>query len=97
MKIPPNEIDGAKVLEWAWSGDKPFGFTPSTTPDQKIEIFGLAICQYTNSEKIYRFSCNSNWETEQDSEYNSVIEAKLKLPKQYRATEVIWCKNTILF
>ena len=28
MKIPPAEIDGARVLEWAWSGDKPFGVIP---------------------------------------------------------------------
>jgi hypothetical protein len=90
MNIPPTEIDGAKVLEWAWSGEIPFGFIPSSASDQSIEVFGLAICRYPTSGKVYRFSCNSNWEVEQDADYDSVSEAKLKLPHQYREVEAIW-------
>ena len=29
---PPNEIDGARVIEWAWSGDGPFGEVPGGLP-----------------------------------------------------------------
>ncbi|MBQ4810284.1 hypothetical protein J8M20_03005 [Pseudoalteromonas luteoviolacea] len=48
------------------------------------EIFGLALCQYDESGFIYRFTCDSGWETEQDADYGSVAEAKENLPEQYR-------------
>ena len=90
MNTPPAEIDGARVLEWAWSGDKPFGVIPCGATEPPIEIFGLAICQYPASEKVYRFSCNSNWEVEQDSDYESSIEAKANLPRQYQEVKAVW-------
>ncbi|WP_020409580.1 hypothetical protein [Hahella ganghwensis] len=90
MKKPPNEIDGAKVLEWAWSGDKPFGALRYESGEIAAKIFGLAICSYPGSKKFYRFSCDSEWKTEQDSDYNSINEAKEKLPSQYQGVEVIW-------
>ncbi|MBW8199759.1 hypothetical protein [Flagellimonas abyssi] len=43
---PPDELDGAKVIKWAWSGDKSFGFIPTADSNDTIEIFGFAICQY---------------------------------------------------
>jgi hypothetical protein len=49
---PPDELDGAKVIRWAWSGITPFGHLPIAGTDtdddscDSIEIFGLAICQY---------------------------------------------------
>jgi hypothetical protein len=81
---PPKEIDGAKILFWDWSGNLPFGFVSD------IEIFGLAICKYENDTNIYRFSCNENWETEQDGLYDSVENAMTFLPEQYKNVEVIW-------
>lgn len=66
MKKPAPAIDGAKVLYWAWSGDQPFGWLGAESDPNAIAIFGLAIAQYDNSSVIYRFSCNENWETEQD-------------------------------
>jgi hypothetical protein len=88
MNKPPSEIDGANVLYWAWSGSTPFGVVYGS-PD---EIYGLAICQYPNSEEVYRFSCNKNWETEQDGLYDSVEQAIENLPDQYRNVEPIWIK-----
>jgi hypothetical protein len=90
MNAPPKEIDGAKVLLWAWSGEKPFGVVFNTFGEVYAEIFGLAICQYKDSDKIYRFSCDAEWETEQDSDYSSVEEAKENLPDQYKNIEVHW-------
>lgn len=84
MNKPPKEIDGAKVLLWAWSGSVPFGFVSD------IEIYGLAICQYENSNDVYRFSCDKNWETQQDSLYNSAEEAIEELPEQYRNVSAKW-------
>ena len=94
MKKPPKEIDGAKVLEWAWSGSIPFGtikYKDGEMDGQTAsEIYGLAICQYENSDVVYRFSCDENWETQQDGNYNSVEEAKEYLPDQYRNISANW-------
>ncbi|MCE2029461.1 hypothetical protein [Sessilibacter corallicola] len=92
MNKPPKEIDDAKVLEWAWSGRKPFGELLYESGELAAEIFGLAICQYDDSETIYRFSCDANWTTEQDAQYQSVAEAKQNLPVQYRNIEAHWQK-----
>ena len=91
---PPREIDGAKVLLWAWSGTTPFGIVKykGGEKDGQIaaEIYGLAICQYEKSGEIYRFSCNKNWETEQDAPYDSIENAKEQLPNQYRNIKAEW-------
>lgn len=84
MKQPPKEIDNAKVLLWAWSGSVAFGKVSDR------EIYGLAICQYENSKDVYRFSCDKNWETQQDNIYESVEEAIAELPKQYRNVSARW-------
>jgi hypothetical protein len=83
---PPTEIDGARVVEWAWSGDIPFGEVPGT---ESLEIFGLAITTYDDRE-FYRFSCDLHWETQQDELYDSIDEAKRQLPTQYRNVEARW-------
>lgn len=53
---PPGEIDGARVVEWAWSGAELFGEVPGA---EHPEIFGLAIATYNDCE-FYRFSCDRN-------------------------------------
>jgi hypothetical protein len=92
MSQPPKKIDGAIVLEWAWSGCKPFGTVRYESGEIASNIFGLALCCYTGSTKVYRFSCDSEWETEQDSEYGSIEEAKENLPAQYQDVKAIWYK-----
>ena len=92
MSKPPKEIDGAVVLYWAWSGSSPFGILESTDGTVRIEVYGLAICRYPGSKSVYRFSCDSVWEIEQDAEYSSEKEAMDQLPTQYRNTEVRWIK-----
>ncbi len=91
---PPKEIDGAKVLLWAWSGKEPFGIIKylGGSMDGKIaaEIYGLAICQYEKSGEIYRFSCNKDRETEQDSLHDLIEEAKEQLPAQYKNVQAVW-------
>lgn len=86
--VPPAEIDGARVVEWAWSGDLPFGEVPGA---ESPEIFGLAIATYDDCE-FYRFSCDRDWETQQDGLYDSIDEAKQQLPDQYRKVEANWRK-----
>jgi hypothetical protein len=82
---PPALIDGARVLEWAWS-ETPFGEVGD------IAIHGLALCQYDGSTQVYRFSCDAAWSCQQDALYDSVEEAKQALPAQYRRVEAEWRK-----
>ena len=41
---PPDELDGARVIQWAWSGSDPFGYIDVVEPGQRIAIHGLAVC-----------------------------------------------------
>ena len=86
---PPFQIDGAMVIEWAWS-DIPFGEVRNTNGDIVDVIHGLAICKYDGSDVIYRFSCDGSWEVSQDAGYSSVDEAKRLLPSQYMKAPVKW-------
>lgn len=86
---PPAYIDGARVLEWAWSDD-PFGDLRYDDGLLAAAIHGLAVCQYDGSSDVYRFSCNAQWECEQDQVYESVQQAKSELPEQYCKTVAVW-------
>ena len=88
---PPDELDGAKVIKWAWSGDKPFGFLRYQDDlYEPIEIYGLAICQYDDFPIVYRFSCDINWEVKQDSPHDSVDNALRQLPDYYKLVAAKW-------
>lgn len=91
MSAPPGEIDGARVIEWAWSGDKPFGVIRFSSGAIAAEIFGLAICSYSDG-LFYRFSCDRNWNAEHDSVYSTVEEARERLPIQYQEVKPDWRK-----
>ncbi|MEY4529714.1 MAG: hypothetical protein RLZZ156_435 [Deinococcota bacterium] len=86
---PPPELDGARVLEWAWS-DEMFGIVNFSNGKVAAIIHGLAICQYTNDPRVYRFSCDHQWSVYQDQIYDSVQEAKDHLPEQYRLVQAQW-------
>lgn len=90
MSKVPREIDGAKVLAWARSGLSPFGVVYGVGGELDTQIYGLAICQYKDSETVYRFSCDADWATVQDAIYNSITDAKNRIPDQYRKFEVQW-------
>jgi hypothetical protein len=94
-KVPPPTIDKAEVQYWAWSGEKPFFTMPdggSGTP-----IFGLAICKYKDSGAVHRFSCNSEWETENDSAWEDSVQRAMQGPStQYDIRRVTWIKYVSL-
>ncbi len=90
MNKPPKEIDGARVIEWAWSGEEPFGSLKYSNGELAFEIFGFAICQYDGSSVFYRFSCDKTWESQQDCDYSSVKDAKQNLPQQYNRVSPDW-------
>ncbi len=89
MLEPPNYLDGAKVLKWAWSGQAPFGVVGDIDGEEE-EVFGLALCKYHDSVNFYRFSCDKNWQVVQDAPYNSMEEAVKLLPDQYKKVERNW-------
>ena len=87
---PPDFIDGARVIKWAWSGQEPFGYVGDENDTEREVIYGLAICQYDDSGNIYRFSCDSNWETVQDGLYDKIENAIRQLPDQYKNVIANW-------
>jgi hypothetical protein len=86
---PPLHLDSGKVLFWAWSGDKPFGKMP-TGDNTSIEIYGFAICILDG--KLYRFSCDRNWEVQNDMDFDSIEEAKVSSYPQYSNQPIQWNK-----
>ena len=85
---PPATIDGARVIEWAWSGSEPFGQVIGGDPSEAV--YGLAIATYEKTKTVYRFSCDERWGTVQDGLYDSVEDAKSRLPSQYQEVPVKW-------
>ena len=81
---PPDFIDGARVIKWAWSGQHPFGYVSHE------EVYGLAICQYEDNGSVYRFSCDKSWNTVQDSPQDTVEEAINELPDQCKNVKADW-------
>lgn len=88
--VPPTQLDGAKVLKWAWSGNMPFGYMPIQDTEEKISIYGLAVCTYENSGIFYLFSCDENWEVINDSFYDTIEQAIERLPNQYKKVVAVW-------
>lgn len=80
-------IDNARVLWWAWAGDEPFGFC------SEVPVYGFAVCQY-DFGKLYRFSCDQNWGTVNDSDYDDEETAKRSIPVNYLAAvnRIVWHK-----
>ena len=86
---PPSHLDGARVLAWAWS-DVPFGHVAAEDGAAPIAIHGLAVCRYGDEAQVYRFSCDTHWETVQDEVYASEDGAREQLPAQNRAMASVW-------
>ena len=83
---PPVELDGATVVCWAYSPE-PFFVMPDGRAG--IPICGLAVAQYSPG-KFCRFSCDRNWETQNDSPFASVQDALHAPSGQYEVEKVRW-------
>lgn len=70
-RTPPTRIDGALVLEWAWS-EQPFGVILDTEGRTAAVVHGLALRRHVGATQIYRFSCDANWDCQQDAAYDSM-------------------------
>jgi hypothetical protein len=49
---PPDYLDGARVIKWAWSGREPFGYMAHIDGISREAIHGLAIC-HTKIQKVF--------------------------------------------
>jgi hypothetical protein len=87
---PALELDGAKVIKWAWSGHKPFGIVGNEDYAERESIYGVAICSYGDHEGIYRFSYDKDWKVVQDEYYNTIDQALDQLPDLYKNVEANW-------
>ena len=94
MNKPPAKIDNARVILWAWSSS-PFFVMKDTEGNVYDEVHGLAIARYCDSEKIYRFSCNSEWESIGDFDFEGIIEARTALSGNYDINMVNWIEFEI--
>ena len=83
---PPNEIDGARVVYWAYSQ---VPFFVMADGGAGIPIHGLAVAVYS-SGSVYRFSCDRDWETQNDSEWPSVEAATHAASADYEIAEIHW-------
>ena len=91
MKEAPEFLDGAQVIYWAWS-DPPFFVMPSADGMTGVAINGLAICRYDKGP-IYRFSCNAEWNVENDLDFDTAEAAMSGLSGQYDVHKVKWQKR----
>lgn len=87
---PPSQLDGSQVLYWAWSGDKPFGNMNYTDGSVASEIYGFAIC--INAGTILRFSCDHDWQVQNDMDFPTIEEAMKAEYRQYQNQPTIWNK-----
>lgn len=92
MHPPPNRIDGASVLYWAYAEVEPFYCIYDSNGELSDEIYGIAICKYENSTRIYRFSCNKDWETINDGLYDSIDETINSIINGIKLKELKWKK-----
>lgn len=58
-----------------------------------IQIVGLAVCRYNDTGHVYRFSCNEQWEVENDTDWGQSAEAAMTGESgQYDVKTVRWIK-----
>jgi hypothetical protein len=58
-----------------------------------VPVYGFAVCRYDSGE-LYRFSCNRDWETVNDSDHDDEETAKRSIPVNYLSSvhRVVWQK-----
>lgn len=90
---PPDTLDSAEVLFWAWSGKEPFWVMNDSDGSFCSEIYGLAICKYKEEDKFYRFVCSRTWTVQNDTVYDSLEEIFETTRVQSPKSEVKWHKK----
>lgn len=91
-KEPPNELDGAEVILWAFSSQKPFFIMQYSNGTPYKPIYGFAICRYKGEKQYYMFSCDIAWNVESDWDCDSIEEA-VKVADNMSIEPITWNKK----
>ncbi len=86
---PPDELDGAEVLLWAFDPQKPFFILEYSDGTPYKPIHGFAICRYPGENQYYKFSCDIEWQVENDWVYD-ILEEALQAAADRSVEPVIW-------
>ena len=89
---PPDELDGAEVLLWAYNPVEPFFIMRYTDGTEYKPIHGFAICRYKGSDIFYKFSCDHDWNVEGDFDEPS-IEAAVQSAQSQSIEPINWIKK----
>ncbi|MEA5079708.1 MAG: hypothetical protein VB013_14135 [Anaerolineaceae bacterium] len=89
---PPNLLDGADVLFWAYEPQKPFFIMNKSDGTPYKPIHGIAICRYPGENQFYKFSCDVEWNVENDWACDSLEEA-LKSANDQSTLPIFWNKK----
>lgn len=89
---PPNELDGAEVILWAFNPKKPFFLMENSDGTPYKPIHGFAICQYTGEKQYFKFSCDIEWNVENDMDFDSIEEA-VNAANDLSNEPIIWNKK----
>ncbi|NTV37190.1 MAG: hypothetical protein HGA53_09565 [Anaerolineaceae bacterium] len=90
---PPDELDGAEVILWAFTPQKPFFIMVYSDGTPYKPIHGFAICRYKGESQYYKFSCDIEWNVENDMDCDSIEEA-VKIANDMTIEPITWNKKT---
>ncbi len=97
MKPPPVAIDGAKVLAWSPIDERHRKTSVVRLYADEVEqltFAGVALAQYEDApSEIYAFYCDHDWNTQNDSSYPTLEEAKRSTECLFVGLADTWQKN----
>src|SRR5687768_16721263 len=96
MEPPPTTIDGARVLWWAnTAGIAKTDACTFREGDRIQDSFAaLAIARYDGASDCYLFLCNEAWETQNDTDHQTIDEARCFAESLYPGISNRWSAST---
>ncbi|QMV41315.1 hypothetical protein [Cohnella cholangitidis] len=91
----PNELDGAKVIQYTSNSmSNQYGtvgiLNEKNEIVEKLPITAMAICQYDGSRGYYLFSCDSDWEVIGDFDFATIEDAKESAKHSHKVNDKDW-------
>ena len=84
-----DKLDNANVLMLSKKGD--YGSIKIIGDvEPEIKVCYLAICKYSNDERIYIFLCDENMSVEQDALFDSMEEALADAQRRSPNQKIAW-------
>lgn len=89
---PPDELDGAEVILWAFNPLAPFFIMRYSDGAAYKPIHGFAVCRYRGENQFYKFSCDREWNVENDMACDS-LEKAVNAAQNMSIEPVIWIEK----